>query len=292
MQVKTSISPVRLTVIILGMALPLSHTIPTAAQTTASENTLALCETPDQTIRIYRTNGETLMRAYNRQDGILWMNRTPVSAETLPQGTRYTNQFGEQTVTTFVSANGSDCTIQLGNNAPEAGTLLQNGPATSEQILNSVRQLFPDQVAQLEAECPTPSTLDATAFQNEGQPPRANFICWGVPDNTGARSGQGLGSLPLTTDDPTFIQSFTCPTGDQTCESQLEALQSQYPEQLEAAELACSVKRGTLFFSAAGDLTDLRCGFQASSLWDLNGDGSVDQESSASVDVSVGQVPL
>ncbi len=292
MRLKTSVFPLSLTVIALSAALPLSHAIPTAAQTTAAETTVALCETPGQTVRIYRTNGETLMRAYDRQDRITWMNRTAVSAETLSDGTRYTNQLGEQTVTTFVSVNGRDCTIQLGNNAPEAGTLLQNGPATSEQTLNSVRQLFPDQVAQLEAECPTSSTLDVTAFQNEGQPPRANFICWGVPDNTGARSGQGLGSLPLTTDDPTFIQSFTCPTGDQTCESQLEALQNQYPEQLEAAELACSVKRGTLFFAAAGDLTDLRCGFQASSLWDLNGDGTVDQESSASVDVSVGQVPL
>ena len=118
MPLKPSISPLSLTVIILGMALPLSHTIPTAAQTTASETTVALCETSDQTIRIYRANGETLMRAYDRQDGFFGMNRTPVSAETLPQGTRYTNQFGEQTVTTIVNANGSDCTIQLGSTCP------------------------------------------------------------------------------------------------------------------------------------------------------------------------------
>ncbi len=292
MQVKTSISPVRLTVIILGTALPLGHGISTAAQTTASETTLALCETPDQAIRIYRTNGETLMRAYDRQDGIIWMNRTPVSAETLPQGTRYTNQFGEQTVTTFVSANGSDCTLQLGSKAPAAGTLLQIGPATSDQTLNQVRQLYPDQVAQLEAECPPASTLDVTAFQNQGQPPRANFICWSAPNPQGERTGQGLGNLPLTENDPTFIQSFTCPTGDPACESQLEALQTRYPEQLEAAELACSIKRGSLFFAAAGDATDLRCGFFATTLWDLNGDGTPDYEDAVSVDISVGQVPL
>ena len=90
------------------------------AQTTAPDTTLALCETSDQTIRIYRTDGETLMRAYDRQDGVVWMNRTPVSAASLPEGTRYTNQFGEQTVTTTVNANGSDCTVQLGNNAPRS----------------------------------------------------------------------------------------------------------------------------------------------------------------------------
>jgi hypothetical protein len=292
MPLKPSISPLSLTVIILGMALPLSHTIPTAAQTTASETTVALCETSDQTIRIYRANGETLMRAYDRQDGIVWMNRTPVSAETLPQGTRYTNQFGEQTVTTIVNANGSDCTIQLGSNAPAAGTLLQSGPASSEQTLNQVRQLYPDQVAQLEAECPPTSTLDVSRFQNQGQPPRANFICWSAPNNSGERTGQWLGNLPLTEDDPTFIEPFTCPAGDQTCESQLDTLQTRYPDQLEAAELACSMKRGSLFFAAAGDTTDLRCGFFATTLWDTNGDGTPDYKDAVSVDISVGQVPL
>ena len=75
------------------------------------------------------------MRAYDRQDGVVWMNRTPVSAASLPEGTRYTNQFGEQTVTTTVNANGSGLyrSARKGNNAPAAGTLLQNGPATSDQ---------------------------------------------------------------------------------------------------------------------------------------------------------------
>jgi len=289
MQLKASLAPIGLAVIALGTALPLS---PAVAQTTAPDTTLALCETSDQTIRIYRTDGETLMRAYDRQDGVVWMNRTPVSAASLPEGTRYTNQFGEQTVTTTVNANGSDCTVKLGNNAPAAGTLLQNGPATSDQTLNRVRQLYPAQVAELEAECPPTSTLEVNPFQNEGQPPRANFICWSAPNPQGERTGQWLGNLPLTENDPSFIQSFTCPTGEQACESQLTTLQTRYPEQLEAAELACSVKRGSLFFAAAGDATDLRCGFFATTLWDLNGDGSPDHEDAVSVDISVGQVPL
>lgn len=128
MQINASIFSLSLAIIALGTALPLS---PAVAQATAPETTLALCETPGQTIRIYRTDGETLMRAYNRQDRVVWMNRTPVKAATLSEGTLYTNQLGEQTVATLVNANGSDCSVQLGSNAPEAGTLLQTGPTTS-----------------------------------------------------------------------------------------------------------------------------------------------------------------
>lgn len=289
---KTVLSPISLVFIALSMAAPPGNAVFTLAQTNASETTLALCETPSQSIRIYRLEGELLMRAYDRQNGIVWMNRTPVSPETFPTGTRYTNQFGEQTVTLLVSASGSDCTVQLGDNAPEPGTLLEHDPATADHPLDQVRQLYPDQVAQLEAECQTPASLDVRSFQNEGQTPRASFICWSAPDSEGKRTGQWLGTLPLTEDDPTFITPFTCPAGDQACESQLTALQLRYPETLEAAELTCSIKRGSLFFAAAGETTDIRCGFFATTLWDTNGDGNPEYEDPISVDVSLGQVPL
>lgn len=291
MQLNMSLSPLSLAVVALSTVLPLSTTLPTLAQTTAAETTLALCETPSHAIRIYRTDSETLMRAFNRQDGIVWMNHTPVSTETLSEGTRYINQLGEQTVTTLAKANGSDCTVQLGSNAPEAGTLLSNGPATADQILNQVRQIYPEPVAQLQAECPPTSTLDVKSFQNEGQPPRANFICWGAPNHEGERTGQWLGTLPLTEADPTFINPFTCAAGDPTCVARLGTLQTRHPEQLEAAELACSMKRGTLFFATTGDAPDLRCGFFATTLWDTNGDGTPNHEDAVGVDMSVGQVP-
>ena len=47
---------------------------PAAAQAADQEKILALCETPNQTIRIYQVNGETRMRAYDRQ------NNAPESA--------------------------------------------------------------------------------------------------------------------------------------------------------------------------------------------------------------------
>ena len=269
------------------------HVSSAMAQTTASETTLALCETPSQTIRIYQVDGETLMRAYDRQGQITWMNRTPVSAETIPEGTRYTNLFGEQTVITVVNTSSNDCTVQLGDNVPEAGALLsQAGSTDAGQTLDRVRQLYPEAVAELEAECQSPSTLSVESFQNEGQPPRAKFTCWSVPDADGERTGQWLGNLPLTEDDPTFTQPFTCFSGDLTCETQLEVLATLYPDTLAAAEFACSMKNGKLFFASAGETIDLRCGYMATTLWDTNGDSIPDYEDPVSVDVSVGQVSL
>jgi len=268
------------------------HRSSATAQTTAPETTLALCETPDQTIRIYQANGETLMRAYDRGDNIVWMNRTPVSAETSPEGTRYTNLFGEQTVVTQVNPGSNTCTIQLGNTAPTAGTLSQAEMAASGQLLEQARQLYPDAVAELEAECHAPSTLSVQSFQNQGQPPRVQFTCWSAPDSDGERTGRWLGNLPLTENDPDFLSPFTCSAGDTACQTQLELVQTRDPETLAAAELACSMKNGSLFFGPASDKIDLRCGYMATSHWDTNGDGDPEYSDQVSVDESVGQVAL
>jgi hypothetical protein len=69
-------------------------------------------------------------------------------------------------------------------------------------------------------------------------------------------------------------------------------VQARYPEELEAAEFTCSTKRGTLFFAAAGEMTDMRCSFFATTFWDTNGDNTPEYEDSLSVDVSVGKVRL
>jgi hypothetical protein len=276
--------------IALGAVTTVPSPSPAVAQTTSPETTLALCETPSQTVRIYQANGETLMRAYDRGDNIIWMDRTPVSTETILNGTRYANLRGEQTVTTVVNTDGSTCTLQLGSNPPETGTL-QSSDST-QPPLEQARQLYPDAVADLEMECRPPSVLDVQTFQNQGQPPRAQFTCWSAPDADGERTGRRLGNLPLTENDPDFLKPLTCFEGDEACETQLELVQTRAPETLGSAEFACSMKNGTLFFGPAGDTIDLRCGYMATSLWDTNGDGDPEYSDPVSVDESVGQVPL
>ncbi|MEG3439839.1 hypothetical protein V0288_22110 [Pannus brasiliensis CCIBt3594] len=93
----------------------------------AAEKTIAVCQTARQTMRIYRLDGKNYLRAINRRDGIVWMNRTPVSTESNPEGTLYTNLRGEQTVKVFVYRNGRDCSIEIGKKPPESGKLLPTG---------------------------------------------------------------------------------------------------------------------------------------------------------------------
>ncbi len=287
---KTSMTSISLILIAL-ITTPLANTANIAlAQDQSSESTLMRCDTPSQSIRIYRRAGETLMRAYDRKNTVVWLNDTPVTSERLPEGTRYTNQFGEQTVILLARANGTDCTVQLGDMRPEAGTLLQDNQASANTLLEQARQIYPEQVAQIEAECKAPATLDVKMIQAQGAPPRAYFLCWAAANGQGERTGKWLGNLPLTQNDPTFIQPFTCPLDNLDCQVQLSLLKRQYPEQLAAAELSCSIKSGTLFFATAGEATDIRCGFFATTLWDTNGDGTPEYEDPVSVDVSVGLV--
>jgi hypothetical protein len=297
-RLKKVLVPVGLVGVTLGAIAPLGSMPPGVAATSPQETTLALCETPNYTVRLYQLAGddslagETLMRAYNRQYDRVWLSRTPVSRTTTPAGTAYTNLFGEQTVTMVVNSDGTDCTIQVGDNAPQAGKLLSTRPGNDESLLSQVAELYPEIVAELEAACESPAHLSVESFQNAGQPPRARFTCWSAPDPEGERTGQWLGNLPLTADDPTFITPFTCSAGDPACETQLAILQAQHPDVLATAELACSVKNGSLFFATLEDTLDLRCGYFATTLWDTNGDGIPEYEDPISVDVSVGQVPL
>lgn len=106
----------------IGMITALLDTTWRTKPIIAQETTLAFCEAPSQTIRIYQTEGQTYLRAYDRQDRIVWMN-TPASTETNPEGTLYKNLRGEQTVTLFAYTNGTDCSIQIGNSSPQSGRL-------------------------------------------------------------------------------------------------------------------------------------------------------------------------
>jgi hypothetical protein len=261
-------------------------------QAIAQETTLALCETPSQTVRIYSMGGQSYLRAFDRQDGVVWMNQTPVRTEIAPEGTRYTSLRGEQTVSLFVNRDANNCAIQIRNYQPEFGTLLEVNTTMSDYTLQQSRRIHPQQVSEFEDACKAPATLGARPFQNEGQPQRATFICWSALDSDGTQTGEWFGILPLAQNDPTFIKPLTCPSGDQACQSQLELMRSRFPEQLAQAELTCSIKDGTLFFAPAEQSVDIRCGYFATTFWDMNGDGNPDNSSSASVDMSVGLLPL
>ena len=122
------------------------------------------------------------------------------------------------------------CTVQLKvTMPPQPAPPIANGPATSDQTPEpGCASFIPHRWAELEAECPPTSTLEVNPFQNEGEPTPAKLHHdWSAPNPQGGRNWiQWLANLPLTENDPSFIQSFTCPTGEQACESQLTTLQN------------------------------------------------------------------
>jgi hypothetical protein len=257
----------------------------------AQETTYVLCESGNYTVRVYNSNGQTLMRAYDRQQNVVWMNQTPVRTETISQGTVYSNTRGEQTVKVLVNGTMDTCTIQVGTRSPQQGRLLSSQP-TPISTLDQVRQLYPTQVAELQAQCQPPNTLSVVPSVMPGRPQRANFNCWSQPEASGAVSGQWLGTLPLTANDPTFAKPMTCSAGDTQCQPRLSLMQSRYPQQLQQAEFSCAMRNGTLFFAEKLQALDIRCGYSATSLYDENGDGVGYLEQPTSVDISVGTVPL
>lgn len=262
-----------------------------AGEAIAQQTTYAMCETANYTVRVYRANGSTLMRAYERQQNVVWINQTPVSTETIPQGTVYSNTRGKQTLKVLVNGNTNSCTIQVGTRSPQQGRLLAYQP-NPDATLAQVRQLYPTQVAEIESKCLLPGTLSVLPSQNLGQPQRASFNCWSPPETNGSRSGQGLGMLPLAANDPTFVKPTTCATSDSQCQANLSLMRSHYPLQLQQAEFACAMRNGTLFFVPGQQAIDLRCGYFATNLYDENEDGGGYLESPTGVDISVGTVPL
>ncbi|MEG3438123.1 hypothetical protein V0288_13425 [Pannus brasiliensis CCIBt3594] len=264
-----------------------AFTFPAPADGT--ETTLALCRTPSHEIRIYRSEGQTDLRALNRRDGIVWMNQTPVKTESTPDRTRYTNLRGEKTVILVVNRKGGDCTVQIGKDRPESGELLKNDAG---ETLDRSRELYPEPTAKIEENCPPPATLDVQSFESDRQPPRAGFLCWSAPDQEGSRWGHWLGNLPLTRNDPTFIRPFTCAPGDSLCATRLELLRVRYPDRLQKAEFQCSTLNGDLSFSATATEINIRCEFFDTTFLDTDNDGNPDNEDPVGVDISVGSLPV
>mgnify|MGYP006266444693 CR=1 FL=1 len=161
--------------------------------------------------------------------------------------------------------------------------------AFAQEPIDEVREMYPDQVAAIEADCPAPKELVTETWSPDSGVDRMSFYCWNQPTEASYRSGQWLGTLPVEAD-PSFAPPFTCAEADTLCQDLLPELQSQYPEELAAAELTCAAKNGRLFLQTQDQpeqTVDLRCGYFASSVYDLDGDGEVDYSDPISVDTSM-----
>lgn len=98
----------------------------------AQEMTLLLCETPSTTVRVYEEGNQRLMRAYNRQQKQVWMNRTPADAKIIANGIEYQNQLGELAVRIGLNTSTGGCSIRVNNQLAEQGTRL------IDQTINAV----------------------------------------------------------------------------------------------------------------------------------------------------------
>ncbi|NEO03192.1 MAG: hypothetical protein F6K50_50140 [Moorea sp. SIO3I7] len=81
---------------------------------------------------------------------------------------------------------------------------------------------------------------------------------------------------------------MVCSNSDQQCQKVLPQLRTNAPELVQKTEFKCATKQGSLFLIVYEQEIDIRCGFFATSVWDENGDGLVDNEDPVSVDISVG----
>ncbi|MEM9215211.1 MAG: YbaY family lipoprotein [Cyanobacteria bacterium P01_F01_bin.150] len=97
----------------------------------AQEKSLVLCETVPTTVRVYEENDELLMRAYDRNRNLVWMDRTPTSVQGTNTGLLYNNELGELSVRVNVDFSNGSCSIQVNNDPAKPGTMLRNNTVHS-----------------------------------------------------------------------------------------------------------------------------------------------------------------
>lgn len=90
------------------------------------ETTVLICNgTNRTTARVYRKNGELMLRVHDRLDVITWLD-TPARMETGNGATTYVNIRGEQTTRVLQSQSSpSRCSIQASNRPIEAGVVTE-----------------------------------------------------------------------------------------------------------------------------------------------------------------------
>ena len=158
------------TVVVLA---PFQHTV-------AQEPiTLALCETDTTTVRVYTHNGQTLMRVYDRINNQVWMDQTPASKQTTPEGAQYANLQGEQSVIlSVINRDANDCAIQVDSGLAINGSLLQSAAMVVGAVTYRQRIALPTNaklVVKLEdvslADAPSITIAEETIIINERQVP-------------------------------------------------------------------------------------------------------------------------
>jgi len=164
-------------------------------------------------------------------------------------------------------------------------------PGSAEEPLARAKQMFPLMFADLERQCASPKTLSAEVFTASTGFEVVSFTCWSVANDSGQRTGQWLGRLPLSPTE-SFGEPLTCKAGDEQCDRWLPTLQTQYPIALQQAEFHCAMRNGSLFTQFSEASVTVRCGFFATTLYDDNGDNMPDYEDPISVDIPVTTLPL
>lgn len=102
---------VPLACVTLASAFPLIGSRPAMA----AESTVGVCETRNNTVRVYNRNGQLKLRAFDRRQGVTWLD-TPATRSTNPEVVEYRNTRGETTVRTQFNRNSpSDCSVQIGS---------------------------------------------------------------------------------------------------------------------------------------------------------------------------------
>lgn len=96
------------------------------ANESSTTATVALCQTPRNSLRIYRLNNQLMMRAFDRQVNSVWLNAN-ASQEAGPTGTTYSNVRGERLYQLYIPRNTNDrsCSFQVNNGQAEFGTVLE-----------------------------------------------------------------------------------------------------------------------------------------------------------------------
>jgi len=93
----------------------------------AADTTVGVCEARNNTVRVYKQNGQLKLRAFDRRQGVTWLD-TPAASTTNPEVVEYRNIRGETTVRAQFNRNSqSDCSIQIGNRF-EAGRVTAGNP--------------------------------------------------------------------------------------------------------------------------------------------------------------------
>ena len=86
---------------------------------------MAICQGRRNRVRIFDFRDRQIMRAESLQSGAIWLDTTARSIS-VSDGTEYVNNQGEQTIRLFIPTDvGTPCTITVGNESPEQGTLLR-----------------------------------------------------------------------------------------------------------------------------------------------------------------------